>query len=72
MNIAGRCHCGNIAFTLDWRPEPVVIPARACGCTFCSKHGGLWTSCPQGALTVRFRDRVRNWIGTVAFVDGGA
>jgi hypothetical protein len=59
MEISGRCHCGNIAFTLDWRPEPVVIPARACGCTFCSKHGGLWTSCPQGALTVRFRDRAR-------------
>jgi hypothetical protein len=59
MNISGRCHCGNIAFTLDWRPEPVVIPARACGCSFCSKHGGLWTSCPLGALLVRIRDRAR-------------
>jgi hypothetical protein len=22
MLIPGRCHCGNISFALDWRPEP--------------------------------------------------
>jgi nitrate/nitrite-specific signal transduction histidine kinase len=22
MLISGRCHCGNISFALDWRPEP--------------------------------------------------
>ena len=52
MLITGRCHCSNIAFTLDWRPEPSVIPARACTCTFCLKHGGVWTSCPGGSLRV--------------------
>jgi hypothetical protein len=26
MLISGRCHCGNISFTLDWRPEPSEIP----------------------------------------------
>jgi hypothetical protein len=56
MNLAGRCHCGNIAFTLDWRPEPVAIPARACGCTFCQKHGGVWTSNPRGRLEVAVKD----------------
>jgi len=52
MLIEGSCHCGNIRFTLDWVPEPVDIPARACGCSFCVKHGGLWTSCPSGTLRV--------------------
>jgi hypothetical protein len=52
MLISGRCHCGNIAFTLDWKPDPTEIPARACTCTFCTKHGGVWTSCPTGSLTI--------------------
>jgi hypothetical protein len=56
--IAGGCHCGNIRFMLTWLPEPAQaqIPARACGCTFCRKHGGVWTSCPGGALAVTVRD----------------
>ena len=56
MLIAGRCHCGNIAFTLRWEPEPERIPARACGCSFCTKHGGVWTASPTGSLVVTVRD----------------
>jgi hypothetical protein len=56
MLINGRCHCGNIRFSLTWEPDPAEIPARACTCTFCSKHGGLWTSNPRGALEVRIQD----------------
>lgn len=52
MRISGKCHCGNISFTLDWAPEPSEIPARACTCSFCTKHGGVWTSCPTGSLRV--------------------
>lgn len=52
MLIHGSCHCGNISFKLDWTPEPSEIPARACGCSFCVKHGGVWTSCPTGSLEV--------------------
>jgi hypothetical protein len=52
MLIKGRCHCSNISFKLDWKPEPSVIPARTCTCTFCAKHGGVWTSCPGGSLRV--------------------
>jgi hypothetical protein len=59
MLVTGSCHCGNIRFTLDWQPEPAVIPARACGCSFCVKHGGVWTSCPAGKLRVAVRDRTR-------------
>ena len=65
MRIDGRCHCGNIRFTLDWTPEPAEIPARACGCTFCTKHGGVWTSCPTGALRVSVAQPGR--AGTYAF-----
>jgi hypothetical protein len=59
MLISGRCHCGNISFALDWRPEPSEIPARACTCSFCAKHGGVWTSCATGSLTVGVKDRGR-------------
>src|SRR5262249_51327478 len=52
MLIRGKCHCGNIAFALTWEPDPVEIPARACTCSFCSKHGGVWTSHPTGGLKI--------------------
>jgi hypothetical protein len=52
--INGRCHCGNISFSLTW--ESKEIPARACGCTFCVKHGGVWTSNPGGTLQVTVKD----------------
>lgn len=56
MLISGSCHCGNIRFSLLWEPEPTRIPARACTCSFCTKHGGVWTSCPTGSLKVTVRD----------------
>ena len=56
MLINGKCHCGNISFTLKWEPDPTEIPARACDCTFCTKHGGVWTSNPRGVLRVVVRD----------------
>ena len=52
MVINGSCHCGNISFALTWEPDPLEIPARACGCSFCLKHGGVWTSNPNGSLSV--------------------
>lgn len=63
MLITGSCHCGNIRFDLDWQPDPTEIPARACGCSFCVKHGGVWTSCPGGRLriSVRHADRVHRY-----------
>lgn len=57
MLIHGRCHCGNIAFTLAWDDAVTEIPARACGCTFCVKHGGVWTSNPRARLEVAVADR---------------
>ena len=56
MRIHGRCHCGNIAFVLDWAPDPAQIPARACTCSFCVKHGGVWTSSPDASLSLLVED----------------
>ncbi|HEX6794488.1 MAG TPA: hypothetical protein VF304_11615 [Casimicrobiaceae bacterium] len=56
MLIDGRCHCGNIAFVLDWPDDSREIPARACGCSFCVKHGGVWTSNPRASLDVAIAD----------------
>ena len=59
MLVHGRCHCGNISFSLTWEPDPAEIPARACSCSFCIKHGGVWTSNPRGALEVVIKDPAR-------------
>jgi hypothetical protein len=56
MIINGRCHCGNISFSLSWPPDGVEIPARACSCSFCTKHGGVWTSSPNAVLRVSIDD----------------
>ena len=55
MNITGSCHCGDIAFTLDWPETAADIVARLCDCSFCVKHGGAWTSNREARLTVSFR-----------------
>jgi hypothetical protein len=52
MIVNGGCHCGNISFKLTWEPDPAEIPARACACSFCTRHGGVWTSNPSDALSV--------------------
>jgi hypothetical protein len=52
MQIEGKCHCGNIAYVLDSPGVPSEIVARACGCSFCVKHGGVWTSNREAKLSV--------------------
>lgn len=56
MLIFGKCHCGNLSFSLRWEPDPTTIAARACGCAFCTKHGGVWTSHPDGVLEIMIRE----------------
>ena len=50
MKIEGKCHCGNITYELSWPTEGGQIPVRACSCTFCTKHGGTYTSHPEASL----------------------
>lgn len=59
MLIHGGCHCGNIRFSLPWFPAPAEIVARACACSFCTKHGNVWASRPESHLDVAIRDADR-------------
>jgi hypothetical protein len=46
----GSCHCGNLRWTLRSELSLPQLPVRTCGCRFCSKHGLLTTSDPQGEM----------------------
>jgi hypothetical protein len=70
--ITGGCHCGNLRLELQWPAGAERMPARACGCSFCTKHGGIWTSHPAARLTLRIADpakatRYRFGTGTADF-----
>ena len=54
--ISGRCHCGNINYQFDWPGDEPQIPVRACGCTYCQKHGAIWTSHPDGKLELNITE----------------
>lgn len=56
MQIDGRCHCANISNRLNWPGDGAEIPVRACGCTFCTKHAGAWTSNRDSELVAMVRD----------------
>ena len=57
--ISGSCHCGNIRLWFERPAEPTAIAVRACGCTFCRKHQGLWTSHPGGSFTLDIAEAAR-------------
>ncbi len=63
--ILGRCHCGNIEYTLLWPNTDDTIAVRACGCTFCRKHEGVYTSHPDAQLVARIADAT--WANTYVF-----
>jgi hypothetical protein len=53
MELHGSCHCGNLRYVLDWPEAPAAIPARACTCGFCTRHGAVWTAHPDARLDIR-------------------
>ena len=53
----GGCHCGNFRFQYSTPQPPDQIPARVCGCTFCTRIGGCYTSHPRASLSLTIRDR---------------
>ena len=58
-HITGSCHCANITFDFHLPDEGPVIAVRACGCSFCQKHRGVWTSHPQGLVKLSVDDPAR-------------
>ena len=52
MNLGGRCHCGHIHYRLNWPDDTPVIPARRCGCSYCKRFSGTWTSHPDAELEI--------------------
>lgn len=53
----GGCHCGNVRWTLRSHLTSSELPARACQCSFCRKHGALSTSDSQGEMHFTVQDR---------------
>ena len=55
--INGQCHCGNIQYQFirpDFDPDADdTLSVRICTCSFCVKHGGIYTSHPKGTLTAQ-------------------
>jgi hypothetical protein len=69
---SGGCHCGNLGFELVWPLDGDELAARACGCSFCTKHRGAYASHPEARLEVVVRDpdlvsRYRFGTGTAEF-----
>ena len=54
--IEGSCHCGNISFVLLWPDSATNIVIRKCGCTFCQKRDGSWTSHTSAELVAEIGD----------------
>lgn len=48
----GRCHCGNVEVAFETARTPEELPLRACGCSFCRKHGARTTADPQGRARI--------------------
>ena len=42
-----------------WPSDEEKLPVRACSCSFCVKHGAVYTSHPEGSLDVTFADPAR-------------
>jgi len=55
VNISGGCHCGDIRYQLEWPVQSQQIPARACGCSYCTRFSATWTSHPEASIDVTFQ-----------------
>lgn len=50
MKITGSCHCGRLRYVVKLPFDGEMIPVRRCSCTFCRRHGAVYTSHPKGTL----------------------
>jgi hypothetical protein len=49
----GRCHCGNVQYTLRTRERLADIVVRICRCEFCLRHRPRHWSDPEGTVAIR-------------------
>ncbi len=71
--LVGGCHCGNLELVFETVRPPAELTVRACGCSFCRRHGGRTVSDPAGRVEVLVRDpaglsRYRFGLGTAEFL----
>jgi hypothetical protein len=52
----GGCHCGNLGFVFEASAPLEALGLRADQCSFCRAHGALYTSDPNGAMSISVRD----------------
>ncbi|MEE8527873.1 MAG: hypothetical protein V3S70_04785 [Gammaproteobacteria bacterium] len=54
--LTGQCHCGNIHIRYQSPVALEEIIGRACRCTYCTRHGAVYASHPDGVLTCEIAD----------------
>ena len=45
-------HCGQVEVTLETAMSVMDLPLRACGCSFCRRHGTKAVADPNGRLSI--------------------
>jgi hypothetical protein len=73
LRLSGACHCGNLALTFETARDPGELAVRACGCSFCRRHGGRTVSDPKGRVEFVVHDpallsRYSFGLGTAQFL----
>ncbi len=56
VRLTGGCHCGNLEVAFETLRPPAELTVRACGCSFCRRHGVRTVSDPGGRVEVLVRD----------------
>jgi hypothetical protein len=59
LRLTGGCHCGNLELTFETRRQPREMAVRACGCSFCRRHGVRTASDPDVRVEFLVRDPLR-------------
>jgi hypothetical protein len=52
MILRGACHCGQVEVAFETATPVADLPLRACGCSFCRRHGTKAVADPKGRLTI--------------------
>ena len=52
MILRGACHCGQVEVLFETAKSVADLTLRACGCSFCRRHGTKAVADPNGRLTI--------------------